>query len=187
MIVTIIAEPRSGSNNFANWFNLQKDFTVFYEPFNVVSKWYQNNKPPKEYKFYTKNLCIKEIFYPNKSFDTLIEVSDKIICLYRENYQDQLESFLNSVTTNNWSLPYVYKPKESNIIKEKTQYFSLLKKEFREKYLCENFFKISYEELYYKKGIVEVINYLNNIEIESLEFPIGQKYRKFIDEKKTII
>jgi len=187
MIITIIAEPRSGSTNLANWFYNNKSFTTLFEPSDSNSNWYQRDKSPKQYKFTTKNLCIKEIYYPNKNFEELTIISDKIICLYRENYKEQLESFLNSVITNNWHRPYVYTEKTGKIINEKTEYFKILKTEFKEKYLNYNFFNISYENLYYADGIKSVIKYIGDDELKDFEFPVGEKYRKPNNDKKTLI
>jgi hypothetical protein len=115
----------------------------------------------------------------------LLNVSDKIIVLYRENTQKQLESFLNAINTNNWHLPYVYKTSENSITKEKTEYFKILKSEFKEKYVNKDFFTISYEELYYNNGFQKILDYLNMDELENKNFPYGEKYRleKIISNK----
>ena len=131
MVITILAEPRSGSTNLANWFYSNKNFTTFFEPLNPVSKWFKNYVNPSEYKYKTKHLVLKEIYYPHKDWTELIEISDKIILLYREGYELQLESFLNSVLTNNWDKEYIFKPNHSPIVVEKIEYFSKLKSEFK--------------------------------------------------------
>jgi hypothetical protein len=177
MIITILSEPRSGSTNLTNWFYFNKNFTTLFEPLNPVSKWFQNNKEPKDYKYKTKHLCLKEIYYPHKNWDTLVSISDKIIVLYRENSQEQLESFLSAVTTNNWSTQYVYNIEKNTFIDEKTEYFKVLKSEFKMKYLNKNYFKISYEELYYNNGFQKILDYLNINELENKNFPFGKKYR----------
>ena len=48
MIITILAEPRSGSTNLTNWFYFNKNFTTLFEPENPNSKWFQNNIDPKD-------------------------------------------------------------------------------------------------------------------------------------------
>jgi uncharacterized protein YrzB (UPF0473 family) len=187
MVITILAEPRSGSTNLTNWFYFNKNFTTLFEPANPVSKWYQNEITPKDYKYNTKHLCIKEIYYPDINWDSLLTISDKIIVLYRENGKEQLESFLNSIKTNNWHLPYVYKTSENSITKEKTEYFKILKSEFKEKYVNKDFFKISYEELYYNNGFQKILDYLNMDELENKNFPYGTKYRIYVDKRKNLI
>jgi hypothetical protein len=48
MIITIIAEPRSGGTNLANWFLSNKDFTILYEPITSSDKqWYKKGISPK--------------------------------------------------------------------------------------------------------------------------------------------
>jgi len=185
MIITILAEPRSGSTNLTNWFRLNKNFTTLLEPTNIESKWYQNKIQPKDYKYYTKHLCVKEIYYPNINQDSLLNISDRIIILYRENEQEQLESFLNGLNTDNWHLPYIYENPKKPITKEKTEYFNILKSEFKEKYVNKDFFTISYEELYYNNGFEKIVNYLNIEEVKNIGFPIGNKYR--INKTKTLI
>jgi hypothetical protein len=106
--------------------------------------------------------------------------------LYRENTQEQLESFLNALNTDNWHLPYVYEKPNILITKEKTEYFNILKSEFKEKYINNKaFFTISYEELYYNNGFEKIVNYLNIDEVKNIRFPIGNKYR--INKTKTLI
>jgi hypothetical protein len=189
MVITILAEPRSGSTNLTNWFYFQKNIDVLFEPLNPVSEWFQNGINPSNYKRVKDILCIKEIYYPHKEWEDLITISNKIIVLYRENVTEQLESFINSVTTNNWSNNYVYKNIDNNFTKEKTQYFNQLKSEFNQKYVNNpNYFKISYEELYYHNGFQKILDYLNINDLENKNFPYGKKYRIDIDKKnKTLI
>ena len=59
MVITILAEPRSGSTNLANWFRINKNFTTLLEPTNSAARWYQNEIEPKDYKYDTKHLCVK--------------------------------------------------------------------------------------------------------------------------------
>jgi hypothetical protein len=177
MVITILAEPRSGSTNLTNWFYFNKNFTTLFEPLNSVSDWYQRDVEPKNYKYNTEHLCIKEIYYPHTDWKKLIEISDKIILLYRENYQLQLESFLNSVTTNNWDREYVFKVKENTFTNDTIEYFKILKSEFKEKYLDNGIFKISYEELYYNNGFQKIVDYLQLNCIKNENFPYGKKYR----------
>ena len=177
MVITILAEPRSGSTNLANWFRLNKNFTTLLEPTNSAAKWYQNEIEPKDYKYDTKHLCVKEIYYPNINRDSLLNVSDRIIILYRENEQEQLESYLIASNKDEWHVPYVYKKKENLFTKKTTEYFNTLKSEFKEKYLNKNYFTISYEDLYYNNGFEKIVNYINIDEVKNDGFPLGKKYR----------
>ena len=187
MVITILAEPRSGSTNLTNWFYSNKNFTTFFEPLDPASKWFKNYVKPSEYKYKTKHLVLKEIYYSHKDWTELIEMSDKIILLYREGYELQLESFLNSVLTNNWDKEYIFKPNHSPIVVEKTEYFSKLKSEFKSKYLDGDFFKISYEELYYNDGFQKIVDYINLDCVKNENFPYGKKYRVYRDGSTKLI
>jgi hypothetical protein len=181
MVITILAEPRSGSTNFANWFYYNKNFTTLFIPSDPSSNWYKSQRPT-QYKYNTNHLLIKEDYYPYKDFDEVISISDKVICLYRENTIEQIESWINAKTTKNWHSKWV-----SNNIKDdnETQFFTELKNSFKEKYLNKDYFKISYEELYFQNGIEKVKNY---IEVDGFgEFPLGRKYRINIDGVRNLI
>jgi LPS sulfotransferase NodH len=187
MIITILAEPRSGSTNLTNWFYKNKKFTTLFEPLNPISKWFQQNVTPLNYSYTTEHLCIKEVYYPHKDWKDIIEISDKIIILYRKDYIKQLESFLNAVRTSNWDGEYVYKHIDTAFIKEKTDYFNQLKTEFKEKYVDSQFFNMSYEELYNENGFQKIVNYLNLDCVKNVNFPYGKKYRIEINKPTTLI
>lgn len=184
MIILIIAEPRSGSTNFANWFFYNKKFTTLFIPSDTNSKWYQKEKNPKEYKYNTEHLVIKEDFYPNKNYCNFLEIADKVILLHRENEKEQIESWIYSITTNNWDNQYKYKPIEN---KEQEKYFQNLKKLFKDSFLNKNYFSISYEDLYYKNGINRVMDYIGIDELKDIKFPVGKKYRMDVSKTKNII
>jgi hypothetical protein len=177
MVITILAEPRSGSTNLANWFYFNKNFTTLFVPSDPQSKWYKPESP-KNYKYNKNHLLIKEDYYHHKNFDELISISDKIILIYRENTEEQIESWTNAITTKNWDNQWV-----SNSIKNinETQFFIELKNSFKKEYLNKDYFKISYEELYYNDGINRIKEY---IKIDGFgNFPIGKKYRIDINKK----
>ena len=88
MVITILAEPRSGSTNLTNWFYFNENFTVFFNPDikpehrnQQTIRWYQSGISPKDYVYKTPHLLIKEDFYHYKDFSEFIEISDKVICL----------------------------------------------------------------------------------------------------------
>ena len=185
MVITILAEPRSGSTNLANWFYFNKDFTILYEPITSPKwKWYKHGVSPKLWEYNTPHLLVKEIFKPETDFSELIEISDKIIILYRENEKEQIESWINAKTTNNWDKHWV-----SNDIKNEneTLFFSELKRSFKLKYLDKNYFTISYEELYYNNGFQKIVDYINLDCVKNENFPYGKKYRINVDKPKTLI
>ena len=178
MVITILAEPRSGSTNLANWFKSNKNFTVLQEPLNEYGKSYKKNIPINGWSYNTNYLLIKEIYDPNKNLKELIQFSDKIIILYRENKNEQLDSWLAAKVTNNWEGKWVnnkiYIPNKEL----KVDFFNKMVNSFEIEYrLNNNMFKISYEELYYKNGFEKIVNYLNIDSVKNIDFPYGQKYR----------
>jgi hypothetical protein len=186
VVITILAEPRSGSTNLANWFYFNKNFTTLFEPITSPKwKWYKHGVSPKLWEYKTPHLLVKEIYRPEEDFLELIEISDKVIILYRENTTEQTESWLNANKTNNWDKYWVFK---KDLIKdEDAWYFNELKKGIKENYLDKNYFNISYEELYYNNGFQKVLDYLNMDELENKNFPYGSKYRINVDKTKTLI
>ena len=179
MIITLLCEPRSGSTNLANWFYFNKNFTTLFNPSDIKSKWYN-----KEYTYNTKHLLIKEDYYHYKNFDELISKSDKIILLYRENEMEQIESWINAKITNNWDREWISADIKND---NENEFFKDLKKSFKKKYLDKNYFKISYEELYYNGGLEKILNYLDIKELKNENFPYGKKYRINAPKTKTII
>ena len=109
-------------------------------------------------------------------------MSDKIIILYREKEQEQIESWVNAKKTNNWHNQW--KHSVDNFILEENQviFFKELKKLFTKQYVNNlTYFKISYEELYYDNGFQKIVDYLDLDCVKNINFPYGQKYR--IDTK----
>jgi hypothetical protein len=186
MIITIIAEPRSGGTNLANWFLSNKDFTILYEPITSSDKqWYKKGISPKLWSYPSPHILIKETYNVKANFSELIEISDKLIILYRENIIEQTQSWLNSTKTNNWDKHWVF---NENIIKNTDElYFNQIKKGIKENYLDKDYFNISYEELYYKNGFQKVVDYLNLDSIKNENFPYGKKYRVDVDKRTNLI
>jgi hypothetical protein len=188
MVITILAEPRSGSTNLANWFLLKNEFTVLFEPItNSKLKWYKNNIPPSEWQYTTNHLLVKEIDHTYFDFSELINISDKVIILYRENYKEQLDSFKNASLTNDWHKQWVYDKKKINKRADIDDGFLLFKNHIKNSYLNKNFFKISYEELYYNNGFQKIVDYLELECVKNENFPVGEKYRINIDKPKSLI
>lgn len=183
MVITIISEPRSGSTNLANWFYFNKKFTTLFLPSDPNSKWYKK-KSPKDYEYNTEHLLIKEDYYHYKNFDELISISNKVILLYRENTEEQIESWTNAKLTNNWHNQWV-----SNNIKNENEikFFMELKTHFKKNYLDKEYFKISYEELYYNNGFKKIVDYLNLDCVKYEKFPLGQKYKINVSKTKNLI
>jgi hypothetical protein len=195
MVVLLLCEPRSGSTNLANWFYYNKNFTTFFNPDtpteyrnSTIPNWYQNDISPKDYKYETEHLLIKEDFYHYKNYSEFVEVSDKVICLYRKNESEQIESWVNAKKTNNWDGQWGYSKDDFKLDETEVIFFKELKKTFKEQYLTNpQHFKISYEELYHENGFQKIVDYLNLDCVENINFPIGEKYRIEINKLKTLI
>lgn len=189
MIISIIAEPRSGSTNLTNWFFTDKDFTVLFEPItNPNTKWYKNGLDPKDWIYETKHLIIKEVFNNSSDFKRLIDISDKIICLYREDENKQMESYYNAVKTKNWHTTWAYKKNNLNINENEILFFKNLKMKFKELFLDNNnYFKVSYEDLYYRNQIQKVLDYVGENKLIRDRFPYGDKYRIDVINSKKLI
>jgi hypothetical protein len=186
MVITILAEPRSGSTNLGNWFNSNKDFTVLQEPLNKNGKSYKNDIPISKWNYNTIHLLVKEIYTPDKNLKELIEFSDKIIILYRENKNEQLESWLVAGTTNNWGDKWANSKIGIPHKELKVEYFNKMVNGFEREYRSNsNMFVMSYEELYYNNGFEKIVNYLNIDSVKNIDFPYGEKYRldKIISNK----
>lgn len=191
MIITILAEPRSGSTNLTNWFFNKKDFSVLFEPIsNSKIQWYKNGEHPALWKFNTPHLLIKETLNDKTDFSELIKISDKVIVLYRENKEEQFESWLNAVKTNNWDGSW--KRIENTFVvdtkyKDNFRYLEAIKSEMKNNYLDKNYFQISYEELYYNNGFQKIVDYLSLDCVKNENFPYGKKYRIDVNKTKSLI
>jgi hypothetical protein len=183
MIITILAEPRTGSNNLAHWFTTTQTFTVFYEPLNVGMKPYNEYKgdtSPHTWKYDTKHLLVKEIYGVDvKKLKELISISDKLILLYRENTELQEESLKMAMYTGNWNTKWSNRPEVIQKLSDlNIDWFTNLKLNFKSEYLDnDSYFKISYEELYYNNGLQRIVDYIDLPEVQNIGFPHGKKYR----------
>jgi hypothetical protein len=189
MVITILCEPRTGSTNLLNWFGLHNNYSIAFEPLNTPiccktksskSIIFNNMKDMTQWQYNTDNIVIKEIAHPKHNYEHFLKNSDKIIVLFRENYEEQNKSFLMGCATQNFFNHYSY---DKHLIKEETSsYLELTKTEIK-KYFDSDYFLISYEDLYYRGKINELINYIGNSDLNYSTFPYGSKYVK----EKTII
>jgi hypothetical protein len=183
MIISVIAEARSGSTNLAHWFSQKENFTVFYEPLNIGMieyNEYKGDTSPKTWKYNTKHLLVKELYGVDETqLEELISISNKIILLYRENTELQEESFKMALYTGNWAESWAYQPKVIQRLSDlNIDWFTERKSNFKSEYLDNNsYFKISYEELYYNNGFQRIVDYIDLPEVQNIDFPYGTKYR----------
>lgn len=195
MIITILCEPRTGSTNLCNSFRKEKNFTVLYEPITQKNNNFypetlsiiKNNYNPKLWHYKTDYCVVKEVLSDDVNiFADLIAISKKIILLYRENDEEQFESFSHALISNVWHSEWQYK-KNFIINDNHLSHFKKVKKLFNNLLQTTDYFRISYEDLYYNNGIEKIKNYLQIDELKYMQFPIGKRYRINDFKRKNII
>jgi hypothetical protein len=188
-LYTIIAQYRTGGQNLMHWIkqSLQNEFTVIHEPFNSNFNNYTTDSTLEDFSWLEdKKYFIKELWYPEYEYNTILNLSSKILCLYRENTHEQTISHMYSTKEKKYHHYYTQKDIDRIFIEEE---YNRIKEEleFNKKTLIEfatknNLPTISYESLYLEKGI-ERVKKLFNFESE-IPFPYGLKY--FTKNKKLI-
>lgn len=185
MIYTIIAEGRCGGQSLLGWLKivLKNNYIIANEPFRKGNTIYTTNTTKTDFSWLKENTnyVIKELNDDNSSetFKKLLELSDKVICIYRENWKEQVYSQLYGQKTKKWHTKYTIEQRdklvsEDDVINYYNSFYKQ-KKEGFQKFIKENNLEsISYEELYYNNGIEKLKKHFN---IESnIEFPFGQRY-----------
>jgi hypothetical protein len=189
LLYTIIAQYRTGGQNLMYWINesLKKDFVVIHEPFNSKYNHYTDDTTLQDFKWLEdKNYFIKELWYPDLDYTKLLNLSNKILCLYRENTHEQTISHIYS--TKKGKYHHNYTPKDIDGIFSQDEYDTFkFEVEFNKKTLLEfaslnNLPTISYENLYFENGIEKLKNLFDFQ--SNLSFPYGSKY--FTKDKKLI-
>lgn len=180
MIILLLAEARSGSTNLSKWLNASlPEFVLLNEPYNPISNDYIGNAKIDT----TKNLIISEKYFNNEELiNQLLSISDIVVCLYREDANLQIESYLTALSTDNWYGEYNEVILDEMLLDKKNE-FILNKQNFQNYITNKKLKSFSYEQLYYKNGIDELKSYLS---VKSnIQFPYGKKYR--IKTNKTIL
>lgn len=184
MRILILSELRSGSTSLLNWFKLNTNYSVVFQPI-TNSKYISKKKSTKSlmyddvrnidsYKYITKNIVIKEVAPIDEcELLTILEKMDKVIILFREDYENQLKSFLFASNTDKWESSYIY---DSKFIIDKDHSLLDNSKTQIQKYKSK-YFSISYEDLYFRGGIKKLIDYIGDSDLNLTPFPYGKKYR----------
>jgi hypothetical protein len=184
MIYTIIAEPRSGGVSLMNWVEKSlPNFTISQEPWFVENDLWVNGEDVSEVEWVKKydNIFIREIYKPTRDFNNLIEISDKVLCLYRDNWEEQIRSSLfqetNEKYLDNYDESDVLDVVTNDMIRHRYVYYFKEHKEKFKLFIKENNFpSVSYENLYYGDGI-ETIKKHFNFETD-VEFPLNNRHLK---------
>jgi hypothetical protein len=190
MVYTIISEPRSGSSQLIDWVReSQPNFIIAPEPWlNKQPEFDTDNKNISHVDwiddFY--NIFIKEIFYDHENYDNLIKKSDKVICLYRDNWYAQVRSLLFQEKQSEFLFNYDKKDvdnliTEDMILKYYNTHHIHHKNKFKEFISNKNLTSLSYEELYYGNGIKKFKDHFNIT--SEVKFPLYERHLK-IDGKE---
>jgi hypothetical protein len=180
MVYTIIAEGRSGGQTLTEWFKLSlPNFIVAHEPFNCDNFNFTKNTNKTDFTWVdkNKNYFVKELF--SEDILPLLSISDKVMCLYRENWEEQIKSLLYAMKTNKWHIKYTEDNvkklvSDDDVINFYNSGFKEKKEAFQSFIVKNNLISISYEQLYYDNGIEKIKEHFN---INSnINFPLGQKY-----------
>ena len=169
MRILIIAEPRTGGTTLMDWLSIElTGYTSITEPYTNTSKKWTDNDDITDIEWYKKfdNAFLKEIFEYRFDFTNLIESSDKVICVYRKNWYEQVRSILYGEYVKEFLHSYSIDEVNSVITEDMIQqryhfYNKKLKSTFQNFIKKHNFINVSYEDLYYGNGIDLIKNYLN--------------------------
>lgn len=186
MVYTIIAEARTGGTHLVD--SLYKElpnFELAVEPWNGAPNNFTDNNDISNVDWIDnyENIIIKEIWNDNDdvNFLPLIEKSDRVLCLYKENWYSQIKSMLYSRNFQEWQLEYKKTDVEKMVGDDEIyefyyDHFKWYKKEFQNFIKTKNLPSISYEKLYFQNG-VEEIKILFNLK-NTFQFPIYERYLK---------
>ena len=182
MIYTVIAEPRSGGVSLMNWIEKSlPEFTIAQEPWFIDNNLWVEGEDVSDIEWIGKyhNISIREIYKPERNFNELIKISDRVICLYRENWEEQIRSSLFQETNNEYLDNYdetdVLNVVTNDMIKHRyVYYFKEHKQKFKQLIKENNFISVSYEELYYGDDI-DVVKKHFNINSD-IEFPLNTRH-----------
>jgi hypothetical protein len=97
MRVLIIAEARTGGTTLMDYLNNEfPNYNLITEPYTNQSKGWIDTNDIMNVEWYKNidNVIVKEIYSDDYDFTNLIKFSDKVLCIYRENWYEQVRSIL---------------------------------------------------------------------------------------------
>jgi len=179
---TIIAQYRTGGQNLFHWLgqSLKQEYTIVHEPFNREYNSHTNDTTHQDLSWVHKDkkYFMKDLWYPDVNYDKILEKSNVVVCLYRENLHEQVISQMYSKKTKKFH--HGYTQKDVDMIFSQDDYDrTKLELEYNKKSIINfaDYHKlptVSYENLYYRDGI-NLIKEVFNIE-SNVPFPYGSKY-----------
>jgi hypothetical protein len=184
MIYTVISEARTGGSHLVESIKKYTNFDLAPEPWSSAPNSFTKTKDYTDVTWIKnhENIIIKEIFDPEIDFKNLIRISDKIICLYKENWYSQAISILYARKFKDWQCSYKKTDVDDTISDDeiyKLYYNGNLrynKWEFQQFIKKNKFESISYEELYYNNGMEKIKKIFDFG--DEFEFPIYERHLK---------
>lgn len=187
MIYTIIAEPRSGGVSLMNWIEKSlPEFTIAQEPWFIENTLWVEGEDVNNVEWIKKyeNIFIREIYKSERDFEKLIEISDKVICLHRKNWKEQIRSNLFQGSNENIKTYQESYEEEDvlNFVDDEyvmtyyTKHFKNEKDCFKEFIRKNKFTSISYEDLYYGTQINVLKKHFNFD--SDVVFPLNTRHLK---------
>lgn len=190
MVYTLIAEPRSGGTDLTDWFEeVLTGFTIAQEPYLKNSEnFFSHTEDVTDVKWIDEheNVFIREIYERGRDFTNLINRSDKVFCLYRNNWYAQTKSKLFHQYQTEYRRHYTKKEMDEianhdMIVDHYYVEFGKDKKSFQNFIKTNKFMSVSYENLYYGNDIQKIIEFFNfNTDIK---FPLSVRHLKTEDNK----
>ncbi len=179
MRILIIAEGRTGGTTLTDYLKIQfPNHKLITEPYTSKEiRWIETDI---EWYKESDNIIVKEIYRDYYDFTNLINLSDKVFCVYRKNWYEQVRSILYAEQVG-----FIYEYNISDVEKSITKdminqrYFKhhkSYKKSFQNFIKRNNLINVTYEDLYYGNGIDVIKEYLNINSIDG--FPPVKRYLK---------
>jgi hypothetical protein len=184
MLYTVIAEARTGGSHLVESMRKYTGFKLASEPWGGSPNRFSKTKTVENVDWIKNydNLFIKEIYDSIENYDNLINISDKVLCLYRENWYSQAKSILYARRFDEWQFSYKKSHVDEVVSDEeiyKLYYNGNLryhKWDFKQFIKKNNLPSISYEELYYNNGMEKIKKIFDFG--DEFEFPIYERHLK---------
>lgn len=171
MKIILLALPRTGSSSIVKYVKqAHKEIETYGEPFNIVL--YKNPIPYNELISH-ENVFIKTMFADNplefkeltpKDFIRKLHKDfDKVVCLFRRNKKEHVESYAQAESTNQWVNQYRYCNRSSDLFNTIKSRIETKESEMIEVANELNLQKYYYEDLYLSGNNYNMKKFLSNI------------------------
>lgn len=191
MRTILLALPRTGSTSITNYIlETHRETITIVEPFNTLL-----HKVPILYSklISYNNVFIKTMFADNppdfqelthKDFMRKLHKDfDRVVCLFRRNKKEHIESYAQAESTNKWVNQYKYSSRSSALFDEIKLRIEVKESEMMEVCSELNLQKYYYEDLYLSSNDYNMKEFLNNIGIRydktlyQKHLDVSKKYR----------